>query len=106
MRRRSFVQLAAVAGATPALPGCFWRESSAQAARTGGSIGTNLSGMEWPKPGIRRGNSTLPNLHFAVPRNAEIAWLADNGFKKNRLPVLWEMLQPMLFDTQANAATR
>lgn len=106
MRRRSFVHLAAAAGAAPLLPGCFWLESSAQAARTGASIGTNLSGMEWPKPNIRKGNSTLGNLHYAAPRKAEIAWLAEGGFRRNRLPILWEMLQPVLFDASPNAATR
>jgi hypothetical protein len=106
MRRRSFVQIAAAAGAAPLLPGCYWGDSSAQAARSGGSIGVNLSGMEWPKPGIRRGNSTLPNLHFAVPRKAEIAWLAQNGLRRNRLPILWEMLQPVLHDARPEAATR
>jgi len=105
MRRRSFVQLAAGAGAAPVLPGCLWRESSAHVAR-GAAIGMNLSGLEWPKPGIRRGNSTLPNLHMAAPRRAEIAWLAQQGLRKNRLPVLWELLQPVLFDARPNAATR
>ncbi len=105
MRRRSFVQLAAAAGALPALPGCLWRESNAQGAGSA-PIGVNLSGMEWPKPNIRRGNSTLANLHFAPPRKAEIAWLAQNGFRRNRLPVLWEMLQPVLHDSRPDAAAR
>jgi len=62
--------------------------------------------MEWPKPNIRKGNSTLGNLHYAAPRKAEIAWLAEGGFRRNRLPILWEMLQPVLFDASPNAATR
>lgn len=103
-RRRWLLQLAAW-GAAPTLPGCLWSESSAQPVGTA-TLGTNLSGMEWCKPGIRRNASTLPNLHFTVPRQADVAWLAQNGFRKNRLPVLWEMLQPMLADTHASAAVR
>ena len=68
-------------------------------------MGTNLSGMEWAKPGLRYGSSTLPNLNFTVPRRADVAYLAANGFTKNRLPIQWELLQPMLHDTVANAAT-
>lgn len=106
MRRRLLIKLTAVAAAVPALPGCLWRDGEAQAAQPGFSIGTNLSGMEWPQPGIRRGNSTLPNLHFTVPRRADIAWLAAQGFRKNRLPVLWELLQPVLHDSRPDAAAR
>jgi hypothetical protein len=98
------MQLAAL-GTVPTLPGCLWSESSAQPARPA-SLGTNLSGMEWAQPGIRRNASTLPNVHFTVPRKADVAWLAQNGFRKNRLPVLWEMLQPVLFDSRPDAATR
>ena len=68
-------------------------------------MGTNLSGMEWAKPGLRYGSSTLPNLNFTVARRADVAYLAANGFTKNRLPIQWELLQPMLHDTVANAAT-
>jgi hypothetical protein len=35
-----------------------------------------------------------------------VAWLGANGFGKSRLPIKWEMLQPMLYDTNANAAAR
>ncbi len=66
-------------------------------------MGTNLSGMEWAKPGLRYGLSTLPNLNFTVPRKAEIAYLGGHGCSKNRLPIQWELLQPMLHDTYANA---
>ncbi len=59
--------------------------------------------MEWAKPGLRYGSSTLPNLNFTVPRRADVAYLAANGFTKNRLPIQWELLQPMLHDTAANA---
>jgi aryl-phospho-beta-D-glucosidase BglC (GH1 family) len=104
IRRRTLMQLAA-AGAVPVLPGCLWSES-AQAARPGFTVGTNLSGMEWPKPGIRKGGSTAPNIHFTAPRRADIAWLAEQGFRKNRLPILWEMLQPVLHDARPNAEAR
>src|SRR5205085_11395160 len=39
-------------------------------------------------------------------RKADIAYLASQGYNKNRLPIKWEMLQPVLFDTTANAATQ
>ena len=68
--------------------------------------GTNLSGMEWTRPGLRYGSSTAPNLNFTVPRAADVAYLASCGFAKNRLPIQWELLQPMLHDTPANAAAR
>jgi endoglucanase len=70
------------------------------------AMGTNLSGMEDADTGLRFGESTLPNVHFTVPRAADVTWLAQNGFTKNRLPIKWEMLQPMLHDTPANAAAR
>jgi hypothetical protein len=72
----------------------------------GPAIGTNLSGLEWARPGLRYGASTLPNLNFTVPRKADVAYLAANGFTKNRLPIQWELLQPMLHDTVADAAAR
>ncbi len=70
------------------------------------AVGTNLSGMEWAAPGLRYGLSSLPNLHFTVPRAADVQYLADQGFTKNRLPIQWELLQPMLHDTLANEAAR
>jgi len=69
-------------------------------------VGTNLSGMEWAKPGLRYGQSSKPNLNITVPRAADVAYLAANGFTKNRLPIQWELLQPMLHDTFANTAAR
>jgi hypothetical protein len=69
-------------------------------------MGTNLSGMEWSRPGLRYGSSTLPNLNFTVPRSADVAYLAANGYSKNRLPIQWELLQPMLNDTFANATAQ
>jgi endoglucanase len=41
-----------------------------------------------------------------VPRAAEVAYLAACGYRKNRLPIQWELLQPMLHDTPANAAVQ
>lgn len=69
-------------------------------------MGTNLSGMEWARPGLRYGQSTLPNLNFTVPRRPDVAYLATTGYTRNRLPIQWELLQPMLHDTRANAAAR
>jgi hypothetical protein len=69
-------------------------------------MGTNLSGMEWARPGLRLSLSSMPNLHFTVPRRTEVAYLASQGFMKNRLPIQWELLQPVLFDTPANAVAR
>lgn len=107
VRRRLLLQAAAAAAVAPTLQGCLWNESqAADGPMPPPVIGTNLSGMEWAQPGIRRGGSTQPNLHYTAPRRAEIAWLAANGFRKNRLPVLWELLQPVLFDARPNAATR
>ena len=102
MQRRQFHQLSAAAAAL-----ALQRRAWAQAAAGGGpSIGTNLSGMEWARPGLRRSPSSLPNLHFTVPRRAEVAHLASQGFLKNRLPIQWELLQPMLFDTPAGEVAR
>ncbi|MFL6692310.1 MAG: glycoside hydrolase family 5 protein, partial [Ramlibacter sp.] len=69
------------------------------------TIGTNLSGMEWAG-GVRSSPATVPNIDFTVPRAADVRWLAANGFGKNRLPFMWELLQPMLVDTNANAQSR
>jgi endoglucanase len=70
------------------------------------AIGTNLVGMQTAEIGLRYGSGTVPNIHFTVPRSADVGWLAANGFTKNRLPIQWELLQPMLHDTVANAAAR
>ncbi|MDB5947748.1 MAG: Twin-arginine translocation pathway signal, partial [Ramlibacter sp.] len=69
-------------------------------------MGTNLSGMEWARPGLRYGLGTQPNVHFTVPRKADIAYLAACHFTRNRLPIQWELLQPMLHDTRADAGAR
>jgi endoglucanase len=70
------------------------------------AIGTNLTGMEVAEGNLRVNAGTLPNVDYTVPRKADVAWTAANGYNKNRLPIKWELLQPMLSDTQANAATR
>ena len=68
------------------------------------AIGTNLASMELGDA-IRYGANTLPNVNFSVPRQQDVTYLSNNGFKKNRLPIRWELLQPVLYDTKANAAT-
>ncbi|NPC58151.1 cellulase family glycosylhydrolase [Caenimonas soli] len=70
------------------------------------AIGVNLVGMQTAEVGLRFGSGTVPNIHFTVPRQADVGWTAANGFTKNRLPIQWELLQPMLHDTVANAAAR
>ena len=110
MQRREFSQAALAAGALAALgPLTVSREAQAAVARAAAgmpAMGTNLSGMEWAKPGLRANTSSAPNLHFTVPRKADVAYLAACGFIKNRLPIQWELLQPMLHDTVANAAAK
>ena len=110
MQRREFSQAALAAGALAALgPLAVSRQVQAAVARAAAgmpAMGTNLSGMEWAKPGLRANTSSAPNLHFTVPRKADVAYLAACGFSKNRLPIQWELLQPMLHDTQANAAAK
>ncbi|MBA3773837.1 MAG: cellulase family glycosylhydrolase [Ramlibacter sp.] len=68
------------------------------------AIGTNLSGMEWARPGIRYGTSTRQNMHWTPPRASDVTWLAGQGMKKNRLPIQWELAQPILTGSPANAA--
>ena len=69
-------------------------------------IGTNLSGMERALNSLRTGASSMPNVDFTVPRAADVAYLASTGHRRNRLPIQWELLQPMLHDTPANPAAR
>jgi hypothetical protein len=108
MRRRTFAQ-AVTAGAALALPGCgtpigqLWLRLF---PKPGPALGTNLSGLEWAQPGLRYGPGTAPNLNFTAPRKAEVAWLASHGYTRNRLPIQWEMLQPMLHDSPADARAR
>jgi len=70
------------------------------------AIGANLTGMQTAEFGLRYGSGTMPNIHFTVPRKSDVAWLAANGYMRNRLPIQWELLQPMLHDTAANAAAK
>ena len=105
MDRREFSRLgAAVVLGPPVLLLSGAASGAPQAGKGAGPVamGTNLSGMEWAKPGLRYGASSLPNVHFTVPRKADVAYLAACGYLKNRLPVQWELLQPMLHDTVAN----
>jgi endoglucanase len=60
--------------------------------------------MEWASSGLRYGAGSVPNLNFTVPRKADVAYMVASGYNKNRLPIQWELLQPMLHDTVANAA--
>ncbi len=110
MHRREFSQAAAAMaafglwGGQPALAA---GPSEAKAPPvTPVALGTNLSGLEWAAPGLRHGLSSAPNIHFTVPRKSDVAYLAACGFTKNRLPIQWELLQPMLPGTVANAAAR
>ena len=68
-------------------------------------VGVNLVGMSVYYTELRK-KVNLPNNHFAVPRANDIAYLASKGFIKSRLPVTWELLQPVLADTNINLATR
>ncbi len=69
-------------------------------------IGVNLSGLEWASNNFRSSASSVPNINYSVARAADVAYLAANGYKNMRLPITWEMLQPMLHDTVANATVR
>ncbi|HUR88278.1 MAG TPA: cellulase family glycosylhydrolase [Ramlibacter sp.] len=62
--------------------------------------------MESAEGNMRFGLGTQANVNWEAPRKADIAWLASQGYNKNRLPIKWEMLQPVLFDTNINAATQ
>ncbi len=66
----------------------------------------NLTGLQTAEAGLRYGSGTQPNVNYAVPRAPDVQWLATNGFTRSRLPIQWEMLQPMLYDTNASAAAR
>lgn len=69
-------------------------------------MGANLAGMQAAMGNLRFGQGTQVNIDWAVPRRADVQWLAANGYTLNRLPIQWEMLQPVLFDTNINTATR
>ena len=70
------------------------------------AIGANLSGMQTAEFNLRFGPGTLPDVNYTVPRRSDVAWMGANGFTRNRLPIQWELLQPMLNDSSANAAAR
>jgi endoglucanase len=132
IRRREFSLAATGLAGMAVLPGCGGGGGTGESAVAGGNqmlatpvstltdqvagavrpvpgmpaMGTNLSGMEWAAPGLRYGASTAPNLSFTVPRARDVAYLGYCGFSKNRLPIQWELLQPMLHDTNANAQAR
>ncbi len=111
MQRRQFHQFGGLLAAMLALHGRAHAQPApagppAAGPKTGPAMGTNLSGMEWARPGLRTSASSLPNLHFTVPRRAEVAYLASQGFLKNRLPIQWELLQPVLYDTPTNPVAR
>ncbi|WP_233259461.1 glycoside hydrolase family 5 protein [Ramlibacter sp. WS9] len=54
---------------------------------------------------VRLDGRAQSNIEYTLPRRADVAWLAANGYTKSRLPIRWERLQPMLHDTAANTAT-
>jgi aryl-phospho-beta-D-glucosidase BglC (GH1 family) len=66
------------------------------------AAGVNLSGMEWASPGVRFGTSDYPNLNYTVPRAADISYLASQGVTLVRLPIQWELLQPLRASCPAN----
>lgn len=70
------------------------------------SWGTNLSGMEWAQPGLRSSQSSQPNINYMVPRPQDIQFLAACGMTKSRLPIQWELLQPIRLSSPANATVR
>lgn len=72
----------------------------------GPSIGTNLTGLQTAETSLRIAPATRSNVDITVPRRTDVQWLSANGSPRSRLPIQWEMLQPVLSDTRANAATR
>lgn len=103
---RAATAAAALGLATRVHPALGQAPPPGAAAAAGPAMGTNLSGMEWARPGLRYGLSTQPNLHFSVPRKADVAYLAACHYTRNRLPIQWELLQPMLHGIAANAHAR
>jgi endoglucanase len=93
-------------GATPSGPATTPAPPAPPAATRLVALGTNFSGMEWARSNVRISPLLAPNVNFTVPRAADVAYMARNGFGRNRLPIQWEMLQPMLVDTPANAQAR
>jgi endoglucanase len=108
MKRRDFNKVAASTAALGAFNLKAISATNPTISCVGNAVtgGTNLSGMEWTSPGLRYGQSTEPNLNFTVPRQNDIKYLATTGMTKNRLPIQWELLQPMLHDTPASTAVK
>ena len=107
MHRREFLQAAAAVAAIGGQGAGTARGAAGPEPKAAPAVmGTNLSGLEWAAPGLRHSLSSAPNIHFTVPRKADVAYLASCGFTKNRLPVQWELLQPMLSSTQASSVAR
>ncbi|MDQ3058145.1 MAG: glycoside hydrolase family 5 protein [Pseudomonadota bacterium] len=111
MNRRELAKLAAAFAAATAALGARAQNTPSPGNGVPGptgrqAVGVNLCGMDSARPGLRYGSSTVPNINFTVPRRSEVAWLAASGYTKSRLPIQWELLQPMLHDTQANAQAR
>lgn len=71
----------------------------------GAKYGTNLAGLELSS-GVRTGASTRPNINFTPPRASEFTYMAKQGYSRVRLPIVWEMLQPILASSNANATVR
>jgi len=90
-----------VAGAPPAPA----PTPAPQIASSGAAIGVNLSGLQMAVTNLRYGSGTQQDINYSVPRREDVQWLARQGYKKSRLPIQWEMLQPVLFDSKPNAAT-
>ena len=63
-------------------------------------MGTNLSGMEWANPGLRHGLSSEPNIHFSVPRAAEVAYLALRTFSDPAEVDRWLVSAGLHIDTR------
>ena len=75
----------------------------AAAATISTMFGVNLSGMEASQASVRYGSSTYPNRNYTVPRKEDLQYLHDTGVSKVRLPILWEILQPILASSPANS---
>lgn len=59
--------------------------------------GTNLSGMEWGNTAVRYSPLT-PYINYGIPRKNDINYYASLGMTRLRLPVMWELLQPIMSD--------
>lgn len=64
--------------------------------------GVNFSGLENTQPNMRYGQGTSVNINFTIVRQADVTYLTQLGFTRNRLPMLWELLQPFLAQQNPN----